>query len=76
MESNCKFLKIGICTYKHVTSFNDEEKLRALNKELNVLRNEIIKLTDEIKEKEQMIEKVTTENSMLKKQAQNLCKGA
>ena len=61
MENVCRFFKQGICAYKHISTIN-AKKMEDLEKEVKRLRNQIVDLTEENKEKLKLIEKESTEN--------------
>ena len=55
-------IKKGICAYKHITLTNND-KIEDLEKQLNHLRDQIIDLTEQNKQKLKLIEKITAEKS-------------
>ena len=71
-EQNCKFLKRGICAYKHVTLANDDEKLKTLESELIVLRNKNGDLINRLQEMETLLIKEKEKSSILEDEIKDL----
>ena len=51
-EKNCKFFKQGICAYRHETLDKHDDKFKALESEIKILKNENTVLKHKIREVE------------------------
>ena len=72
MKKNCKFLKRGICAYKHVTLACDDEKLKTLESELKILNNKNGDLINKLKEMEGLFNKEKEKTIILEAEIKDL----
>ena len=67
-EENCKFLKKGVCAFKHVTLANDDHEINALKSKMKILETENRNLKEKVKLLEEGIEKAHGINEELKEE--------
>ena len=65
-EEKCRFLKEGICAFKHVTHANDDQEIKALKTKMEHLETENKNLKNKVKDLEYYIEKEDIINKELK----------
>ena len=65
-EERCRFLKKGICAFKHVTRANDDEEINALKTKMELLETENKNLKNKFKVLENNIAKEKINNQELK----------
>ena len=71
-EQTCKFLKRGICAYKHVTLVSDDEKLKTLKNELIILKNKNSDQKNNLKEVEILLNKEKEKTIILEAEIKDL----
>ena len=67
-EERCRFLKKGICAFKHVTHANDDKETNALKTKMKLLETENKNLKNKIKDLEDYIAKEKIVNQEISEQ--------
>ena len=71
-EENCKFFKHGICAYRHETLDKHDDKFKALESEIKILKNENTVLKHKITEVEKSFIEELSSTEKLKSQIKDL----